>query len=58
MASVLNPSMFAYLIWQNKEGKELKAMFQVEKAIKIADDMTKLGVESKIIIAQPLSYIK
>ena len=50
--------MFAYLIWQNKEGKELKAMFQVEKAIKIADDMTKLGVESKIIIAQPLSYIK
>ena len=55
---VLTPSMFAYLIWENKEGKEMKTILQVEKAEKMAVKMTELGVESKIIMAQPISYIK
>jgi hypothetical protein len=50
--------MFAYLIWENKDGKEMKTMLQVEKAEKVAEKMTELGVESKIIIAQPITYIK
>jgi hypothetical protein len=46
--------MFAYIIWHNKDGKEMKSMLQVHKAEHIADEMRKLGVESKIMIAQPL----
>ena len=51
MASVLTPSMFAYLIWENKDGKEMKAMFQIDKAIKMADMMREVGVDSKFIIS-------
>ena len=58
MPALLTPSMFAYLIWENKDGKEMKTMLQVEKAEKVAEKMTELGVESKIIMAQPISYIK
>ena len=58
MPTPLTPSMFAYLIWENKQGKEMKTILQVEKAEKMAVKMTKLGVESKIIMAQPISYIK
>ena len=58
MASVLTPSMFAYLIWENKDGKEMKAMFQIEKAIKMVDKMRENGVDPKFIIAQPMTYIK
>lgn len=58
MPAILTPSMFAYLIWENKDGKEMKTMLQVEKAEKVAEKMTELGVESKIIIAQPITYIK
>ena len=58
MPTILTPSMFAYLIWENKDGKEMKSMLQVHKAEHMADEMRKLGVESKIIIAQPISYIK
>ena len=50
--------MFAYLIWENKDGKEMKTMLQVEKAEKVAEKMTELVVESKIIMAQPITYIK
>ena len=53
LPTVLTPSMFAYLIWE-KNGKEMKSMLQVHKAEKIAIEMKKLGVEPKIIIAQPL----
>jgi len=54
LPSGLTPSMFAYIIWHNKDGKEMKSMLQVHKAEHIADEMRKLGVESKIMIAQPL----
>lgn len=47
--------MFAYLIWENSKGKEMKAMVEIYKAEKFAVEMKKLGVESKIIIAQPLN---
>ena len=50
--------MFAYLIWENKEGKEMKSMLQVHKAELMAGEMRKLGVDSKIIMVQPISYIK
>ena len=43
---------------KNKDGKEMKTMLQVEKAEKVAEKMTELGVESKIIMAQPITYIK
>ena len=36
----------------------MKTMLQVEKAEKVAEKMTELGVESKIIMAQPITYIK
>ena len=51
MSAILTPSMFAYLIWENKDGKEMKAMFQIEKAIKIADRMKECGVDPKFIIS-------
>ena len=51
MPSVLTPSMFAYLIWENKDGKEMKAMFQIEKAIKMVDVMKARGVDPKFIIS-------
>ena len=50
--------MFAYLIWENKDGKEMRAMFEVKNAIKIADKMKERGVDPKFIIAQPMTYIK
>ena len=43
--------MFAYLIWENKDGKEMKAMFQIEKAIKMVDVMKERGVDPKFIIS-------
>ena len=43
--------MFAYLIWENKDGKEMKAMFQIDKAIKMADKMRETGIDSKFIIS-------
>ena len=52
MTAPLTPSMFAYLIWENKEGKEMKTMLQVEKAEKMAVKMNQLGVNTQI------SYIK
>jgi len=51
LATVLTPSMFAYIIWENKEGKEMKAMFQIDKAIKMADKMRETGIDSKFIIS-------
>ena len=58
LPTILTPSMFAYLIWENKDGKEMKAMFQIEKAIKMVDKMRENGVDPKFIIAQPTTYIK
>ena len=43
--------MFAYLIWENKDGKEMKAMFQIDKAIKMVDKMKECGVDPKFVIA-------
>jgi len=36
--------MFIYLLWKNKEGLSLKALFDEQKASKIADQMRGLGV--------------
>ena len=58
LPTILTPSMFAYLIWENKDGKEMKAMFQIDKAIKMVDKMRENGVDPKFIIAQPTTYIK
>ena len=55
---ILTPSMFAYLIWENKDGKEMKTMLQIEKAEKMAVKMNQLGVDTEIIMVQPISYIK
>ena len=59
----LTPSMFAYINWQNKDGKEMKTLLQASKAEHMADEMRKLGVEPKIIMQStsqpsPLTYIK
>ena len=53
LPTVLTPSMFAYIIWK-RNGKEFKSMLQVHKAEQVAVEMRKLGVEPKIIIAQPI----
>jgi len=58
LSAILTPSMFAYIIWENKDGKEMKAMFEIDKAIKMADKMRENGVDPKFIIAQPMTYIK
>ena len=36
--------MFIYLLWKNKQGLALKALFDEHKASKIADQMRGLGV--------------
>jgi len=51
LPTVLTPFMFAYLIWENKEGKEMRAMFEVKNAIKIAEKMQEVGVNSKFVIS-------
>jgi len=51
LSYLVTPSMFAYLIWENKDGKEMKAMFQIEKAIKMVDMMKERGVDPKFIIS-------
>ena len=53
LPTVLTPFMFAYIIWE-RNGKEFKSMLQVHKAEQVAVEMRKLGVEPKIVIAQPL----
>ena len=50
LPTVLTPFMFAYIIWENKDGKEMKAMFQIDKAIKMADMMREVGVDPKFVI--------
>ena len=37
--------MFMYLIWKNKKGEDLRAMFEESKAILIADEMRKFGID-------------
>ena len=54
MPTVLTPFMFAYIIWYNKDGKELKSMIQAGKVDHMVGEMRKLGVEPKVIMAQPL----
>ena len=51
LPTILTPSMFAYLIWENKDGKEMRAMFEVKNAIKIAEKMQEVGVNSKFVIS-------
>ena len=51
LPAILTPSMFAYLIWENKDGKEMRAMFEVKNAIKIAEKMQEVGVNSKFVIS-------
>ena len=58
LPSGLTPFMFAYIIWQNKNGKELKSMIQASKVEHMVNEMKKLGIIPKVVIAQPISYIK
>jgi len=51
--------MFVYIIWKNQEGKSLKAMFQEEKASRMADQMRTLGVTVELQPADvPINNIK
>ena len=45
MLTFLYTSMFVYLMWKNKKGETLRALFQAEKAIKISKQMKDLGVD-------------
>ena len=55
LPSGLTPSMFAYIIWHNKDGKELKSMIQAGKVDHMVDEMKKLGIDPKVIMAQPVN---
>jgi len=56
---VLTDFMFVYIIWKNQEGKSLKAMFQEEKASRMADQMRTLGVTVELQPADvPINNIK
>ena len=49
LPSVLTPSMrFVYLIWENKKGESMTALFQKEKAEFIAEQMRSLGVKVQL----------
>ena len=51
--------MFIYLLWKNKQGMSLKALFQEEKASMIADKMRGLGVTVELQHANiPINEIK
>tara|TARA_B000000460_G_C21358518_1_gene324343 strand:- start:221 stop:373 length:153 start_codon:yes stop_codon:yes gene_type:complete len=36
--------MFVYILWKNRKGEALKAMFENEKALKLADVMREQGI--------------
>ena len=36
--------MFVYILWKNRKGESLKAMFENEKALKLADAMRGVGI--------------
>jgi len=36
--------MFVYILWKNRKGESLKAMFENEKALKLADVMREKGI--------------
>ena len=36
--------MFVYILWKNRKGEALKAMFEYEKALKLADAMREVGI--------------
>ena len=51
--------MFIYLLWKNKQGLALKAMFDEHKASKIADKMRELGVTVELKPSDiPINEIK
>ena len=51
--------MFIYIIWKNTQGLSLKAMFDENKASKIADKMRELGVTVELQPAEiPINDIK
>ena len=41
--------MFVYLTWKNKKGEDLKALFSEDKALLIAEQMKKYGVDVSVI---------
>ena len=46
--SFLYSMHFVYLTWENKKGEPLKVLFQEDKAIKILEQMKKLGVNVEL----------
>ena len=55
---VLTTFMFIYLLWKNKQGLSLKALFDEQKASKIADQMRGLGVTVELQPEIPINDIK
>ena len=55
---VLTTFMFIYLLWKNKHGLSLKALFDEQKASKIADQMRGLGVTVELQPEIPINDIK
>jgi len=41
--------MFVYLIWKNRKGEDLKVLFSEDKALLIAKEMKKYGVNVNVI---------
>jgi uncharacterized protein (UPF0128 family) len=49
--------MFIYLLWKNKQGLSLRAMFDEHKASKIADKMREVGVTVELQPAEIFNKI-
>ena len=50
--------MFVYILWKNRKGESLKAMFENEKALKLADAMREVGITVELSSAIQLPELK
>ena len=53
-----NNPMFVYILWKNRKGEALKAMFENEKALKLADAMREVGITVELSSAIQLPELK
>jgi len=50
--------MFVYILWKNRKGESLKAMFENEKALKLADVMREVGITVELSSEIKLPEVK
>ena len=56
MGIIITPSMFIYITWKNKGGKELKTMVDHTKVQTFISAMLERGVEPEVLLPEEVDF--